>query len=336
VHERETAVALANIGALAHGPVLLVDLWGPALPAALAERGVPATSFHTDLRGARSTPGSVFGPWLDDGSYQTILVALPAAAGRLRMLLRLTRARLVPGGTIYVVGANDSGIRSAARHLADLVGEPAVVDARRHCRLLRASRAEPVPAALDEERSTFTAVLAGEPATVTSFPGLFAHGRLDPGTGLLLDTIERVGEARVLDVGCGSGALSLGLARMGASVTAVDSDALAIEATRATLGIQARRATLAPDATVIASDVYSDVEGPFDLIASNPPFHLGARTHHRVTERIVAGAPQRLARGGTLWLVTNRHLPTGRLLGETFASVTSAAQTDRYRVWRAR
>jgi ribosomal protein L11 methyltransferase len=54
-----------------------------------------------------------------------------------------------------------------------------------------------------------------------------------PTTLLALELLQEVEPAAVLDVGCGSGVLSIAAARLGfAPVTAVDADAVAVEVTR--------------------------------------------------------------------------------------------------------
>src|SRR5215831_2441067 len=73
----------------------------------------------------------------------------------------------------------------------------------------------------------------------------------------------------LLDVGCGSGIISLCAARSGARVTAVDINPAAVEsasrnAERAALKIASR-----------VSDLFSNVPERFDIIAWNPPFLPG-------------------------------------------------------------
>jgi ribosomal protein L11 methyltransferase len=102
-------------------------------------------------------------------------------------------------------------------------------------------------------------------------PGMAFGTGLHPTTRLCLAGIERwaeaglVAAARALDVGCGSGILSIAAARLGAaSVTAIDTDLIAVEATVANAArnrlvgrIRARRGTVPTPG------------GPFDLVMAN-------------------------------------------------------------------
>jgi release factor glutamine methyltransferase len=73
---------------------------------------------------------------------------------------------------------------------------------------------------------------------------------------------------RVVDVGCGTGALSLVAAREGAAVTAIDVNPLAVETTRA----NAVRNSLSVEA--IESDLFDALgDRRFDVVVVNPPFY---------------------------------------------------------------
>jgi release factor glutamine methyltransferase len=124
---------------------------------------------------------------------------------------------------------------------------------------------------------------------------------------------------RVLDIGAGSGAIALSIAdeHPGARVVATDnsSSALAVaEENRA-------RAGLALRVELVHGELFAGLEGPFDLIVSNPPYvrpeEVGglepevarfepreALIAHGVTEAIAEQALTRLAPGAPLVLET--------------------------------
>lgn len=99
-------------------------------------------------------------------------------------------------------------------------------------------------------------------------PGVF-HPGLFFSSGVLATEIERrkPNGRTLLDVGCGSGVLSLVAARAGASVTAID---INVEAVRAS---EANAAANALNIEVLRSDLFAALEGRrFDLVVVNPPY----------------------------------------------------------------
>lgn len=83
---------------------------------------------------------------------------------------------------------------------------------------------------------------------------------------LLISSLDVVKGERVLEVGCGSGVVSIHCARHGCDVTSVDINPEAVKLT-------ARNAELnGADIDVKESDVYSDVDGVFDTIVFNLPY----------------------------------------------------------------
>jgi len=91
-----------------------------------------------------------------------------------------------------------------------------------------------------------------------------------PMSHLLGDAVlaETVAGERVLDMGTGSGVSAILAARKGANVLAVDINPHAIRAALA----NAERNGVADRVEVGYSDVFSEVEGTFDLVVFDPPF----------------------------------------------------------------
>ena len=124
---------------------------------------------------------------------------------------------------------------------------------------------------------------------------------------------------RLIDIGCGSGAAAIVLARAlpRAEVIAADINPRALELT-------AHNARIAgvPSLRTVNSDLLNDVDGAFDLIVANPPYMLdnmldGAARAYRhggghhgegLALAIVRAALQRLAPGGSLLLYTGAAL----------------------------
>ncbi|MCP3986248.1 MAG: class I SAM-dependent methyltransferase [bacterium] len=276
-------------------------------------------------------------PWPPDVRADNVALRLPKGREALVMSLHALLARAVPGARVFVFGANDEGIRSADKPLGAWLEDLHSLEAKRHSRVWSGRLAEgagPFRGELKDWEEPLELEAPGGPMRLVSLPGLFAHGRLDPGTRLLLEALEELPRpkagARMLDFGCGAGAISLAFARRcaDAEIHGVDRDALAIHAAHRNL----------PDASLHLGDGWSAVPDGlrFDLIASNPPLHSGKDHDLRGLVRLVEGSRRRLTRRGRLTLVTQRPLPAGSLLAEQFSRVDIARESRSFRVWTAR
>ncbi len=308
------------------GRVLLANHVG-RLPATLSERGVEFTQWNRRL----SVGGAAAQAWPSPGPFDVALLRLPKAKDEQEMAAHACLGVLGDGGRLIVYGGNDEGIRSAASTLARLTGEVETLAARGHGRVLAARRSADAAGL----RSTLTAWRAVAPLEIggakrawVSYPGVFAAGRIDEGTALLLGALPRLrAGSRVLDYGCGSGVIgAAALAREpGIALDLLDSDAVALEAARENV----------PGVRLILATSLAGTAGTWDAILSNPPLHSGFAEDHALLEGLIADAPRRLRPGGCLAIVVQRRLPVERLLAEHFAHVEVAAETGRYRVWHA-
>lgn len=104
-----------------------------------------------------------------------------------------------------------------------------------------------------------------------SRPSVFSHRRLDLGARALLDTMEVREGDRVLDIGCGSGALSMasGSRCDGVEVHALDSNPRAVECTLA--GADANQ--LGNVRAELDDEGNSAEPDSFDLVLANPPYY---------------------------------------------------------------
>ena len=308
------------------GPVLVMEDPLPTLPSALMEMGL---SVHRYAR--RALVGRAASSWPSGGPYGTVALRLPRAADELRMWAHAAVGLMEPDGRLLLYGAKDEGAASASSRIENVFGEVETVATGKRCRVLlaRSPRIGSARTRLDDWAVGFDPELEELHAPWTSFPGVFAHGRLDGGTALLIQALPTIPErARVLDFGCGHGVLGAVVAARSrsAEVAFLDVDALALEAVRRNV----------PGAPTFLSDGWGGMEGgAWDVIVSNPPWHAGKSETLGVMEELVSGAARRLARGGWLALVTQRRLPVESRLSDSFADVAIIGDGGGWRVWRA-
>ncbi|MBD3370634.1 methyltransferase [Candidatus Fermentibacteria bacterium] len=266
-----------------------------------------------------------------DTPYHTCLLFLPKARELARYLMWSVRGVSGSNTRVLVLGRKRSSIMPAARDLVRLVGPVTGTVRARHC-IAHSAEVASSPENI-EWKKTHRARIGEREVEVVSLPGVFSHGRLDPGTGLLLETLRTHRFRRALDWGCGSGVVGayLGIGCSGGSVESMDSSVAAVLSARLTM--QANN--LQPD-KVFASDAYSEVEGRFDLIVSNPPFHRGYEYTSAAFEELVRGAPDHLTGSGRLVVVVGVSSPALRILRRFFGRIRTLSEKDGYRVIEAR
>ncbi|MGF6824625.1 16S rRNA (guanine1207-N2)-methyltransferase [Microbacterium sp. ZKA21] len=225
---------------------------------------------------------------------------------------------LVAGGRVkhMTLAQNDVLTRSFARVQAQR--------AERKSRLIIADGPRDVPETPPfPVRETHVLTAFAEPVEVTlaAHGGAFAGARIDIGTRVLLDVLDRVPSAGVvLDLGCGTGALAAvyALTHPDARVIATDRSAAAVASARATMAADG----IADRVQVTHDDAGSELpDASADVVLLNPPFHLGTSVHTAAATRLFEAAARLLAPGGELWTVYNSALAykgeLTRLIGPT-------------------
>ena len=151
--------------------------------------------------------------------------------------------------------------------------------------------------------------------------------RLREASRLLLEHLPPLA-GDVLDYGCGCGVIGLfaGL-RDGIRPVLSDDSALALEATRLTFAEH----ELEP-AALVASDGFSDIEGRFDAILSNPPFHRGVGTDYAAAHALIEHAPEFLKPGGQLIVVANAFLDYPRRIEQRFGRCETLFKDRRFAI----
>lgn len=324
-------LARAVLGATPTDPgrMLTLDLWDPAIQEAFPD----AEHRVTILPPGRSSLGFQV-PWQPtDEPFPAAMLYAPKSRDRLRMLLLLVSSLVVEGGPITLV-APKRGAGGAMTEFAEL-GSVRKLEPRAHHKLASVSNPRPVPFRLTDWETRAEVQTPDGPLTCVWYPGVFAAGRLDEGTRLLLEHLPAAGR-HGMDLGTGCGVVLAFLSRRGFNACGFDADRFAVEATART--IEANNglgSTLGWD-TRIKGHPQGDPEDACDLIASNPPFHAGLDTTTDAARALLTEAGQYLATDGQLIIVANRFLPYERDLGKTYAEVRSLADDGRFRVWSAR
>jgi len=323
--------------------VVVGDGWG-ALAAPLAslhptvvvDSYTAARAIVANLGANGVDPGSVtiadpLGPLPE--AIDVGVVKVPKASAVLDHHLARLAPRLAPSATVIGAGMTRHVHSSTVDAFGRWIGPTATTRAVRKARLLLATagpdRATGPDGATAPEGATgagrgsrwpreTTLDGPGGPIVAIAHAGVFAAGRLDRGTAALLAALPEPGtHRRAVDLGCGTGVVGTVLARRdpAVEVTFVDDSALALASARATwernLGDRPAR--------FVHGDGLLDPEPiDCDLVCVNPPFHRDHAVGDATAWRMFVEARERLAPGGELLVVGNRHLAHHAKLARLF------------------
>jgi 16S rRNA (guanine1207-N2)-methyltransferase len=274
-------------------------------------------------------------------TFDHVLAHLPKSRAAWQQTVLDAAQALNVDGTLYLAGANKSGIKSAAKYVERVFGNVSVLGYRGGCRVLCAVKTAQPPPVIDPSDDYYTwrtvqAEVDSASITYATKPGLFAWKQLDQGTRLLLKTLSAYplqADDRVWDIGCGGGPLTVLAARQAfrGQVTATDVDVRAVQGTQKTIDVNQLH-----NAEAQLSDCAEALQGrTFGAIVTNPPFHQARATTYAITEQIIGDAARLLEPGGRLYLVANSFLRYKPMLKRAFGDAQLLAETRGFKVWHA-
>jgi 16S rRNA (guanine1207-N2)-methyltransferase len=255
-------------------------------------------------------------------------VVILAPAGTLERRYVVAQALRVtkPGGELIAMAPKDKGGMRLRGDLETFGCSP-TEGARRHHRVVACVTPHAPSGVAEAIEAGGLQIAPG--LHLWSQPGVFSWDRLDPGTGLLLESLPLL-SGRGADLGCGIGILSravLGSAKV-SSLLMIDIDGRAIAA--------ARRNIADERAVFEHRDVRARAPADLDFAVMNPPFHDAGREDRALGQAFISAAAASLKPGGACWIVANVALPYEAVLTDCFARVTSVTQVRGYKVYEAR
>ena len=300
-------------------PTLADAVYGTP-PADLAE--VPADAVQL----SPMRPGSTAIETLPDARLASIVVAAPPGAVERRFVLAHALRALAPGGRLVALAPKDRG---GGRLNGELTAFGCSVAEhfkarRRICEVQRPPALAGLDAAIAEGAPRFIETLG-----LWSQPGIFSFDRIDPGSALLIEHLPKL-KGQGADLGAGLGVLSNAILAQPAvaSLALVEIDRRAVEASR-------RNVTDERAAFHWLDARQTGLTG-LDFVVTNPPFHAEGTEDRGLGQDFIRAGARMLAKGGTLLLVANRHLPYEAALREAFRSTETIAEGLGYKIFDAR
>ena len=173
----------------------------------------------------------------------------------------------------------------------------------------------------------------GREVTLKSDNGVFSKNRVDEGSLAFLKVILPLDLGNnILDLGCGYGTigLTLAIAKKEARVTLADINTRALAMCKR----NADAYDLGQRVTILQSDIYEKIEGPYDSIVVNPPIRAGKAVTYRMYEE----AKQYLIDGGSLFIVIRKAQgaeSASRYIESLFGNVTLLKRDKGYYIYQA-
>ena len=278
-----------------------------------------------------------------DLKADSVVIRIPQERVALLQLLVDAFSILRDGGRCYIAGATNEGIKTAANTIETIFGNARVLARDSSHRVIVAAKRTAdlmLPERVDTsllDSGTFREVdvtLRGRSHRLCSRPGVFSWEHLDEATSILADVMDVHEGQSVLDLGCGSGALGVVASSLSPAgrITMVDADIEAVRSASRTAEVNGMTNWRA-----LASDIAGAVlDERFDVVVTNPPFHVGKATDLDVPLQFIADAHDVLTTSGRLFLVANRTLPYEQAVKHRFGNVSNVHDGPRFKVLSAR
>lgn len=157
---------------------------------------------------------------------------------------------------------------------------------------------------------------------------VFSKDRIDKGTDILIRNCRLKKDSRILDIGCGYGAVGIILSKLNprAKIIMSDINERALELAKKNLKLNNAKAI------IIEGNLFENINEEFNVILCNPPQSAGKK----LCVKLIQDSIKHLNNGGMLQLVA-RHNRGGKhlaeIMNEAFGNVRTIAREGGYHVY---
>jgi 16S rRNA (guanine1207-N2)-methyltransferase len=265
-------------------------------------------------------------------TYSMVIVLPPPQRDEMRALFVSALQHLEDDGIVVVSMENNEGAKSGEKDLRQLAPNLQSIS-KNKCRVFWVNKKN-----LDEQLMQCWAELdAPRMIDATGFvsrPGIFAWNRIDAASKLLADYLPKDLSGHGADIGAGFGYLTHTVLVQNDNIESMDvfeAEARALDCAKLNLLRFEGKTKL----TYHWHDVTQGIQGPYDFVISNPPFHQGHDEVQAVGQAFIMVAAKSLKTKGRFYMVANRHLPYEAVLKKYFSHVSLMAMQDGYKIFEA-
>ncbi|WP_071880123.1 16S rRNA (guanine(1207)-N(2))-methyltransferase RsmC [Buchnera aphidicola] len=259
-------------------------------------------------------------------NYNTLIYYWPKSKSEAKFQLYNLLSCFAIGTEIFIVGNNSCGVKSAIKILKKWT----------HINKLESAKHSILFAGILQYKTKFILkdffhTHIWKDLYIKCLPGVFGYKKIDLGSQLLASTFSKHIHGEILDVGCGSGFLSVSLLKYSPNsiVTMIDNKESAIISSQETLSSNQL------SAKVLSSNLYSNIFNKFNLIISNPPFHNDLKINFNIIKNVIMMGSKYLKKRGELRFVVNSCFNYDLILKKNFKSFHVIEKTNLYKVYQA-
>ncbi|MGH8051718.1 MAG: class I SAM-dependent methyltransferase [Arenimonas sp.] len=265
-------------------------------------------------------------------TYSIVMVLPSPQRDEARALFARALQSITEDGVVLVSMPNNAGAKSGENDLRQLAPNLNSIS-KNKCRVFWADKRD-VNQALLQEWLAFDEPRLLEDIGFISRPGIFAWDRIDVASKLLTDNLPEKLSGNGADLGAGLGYLTHTVLTRYEKVLAMDvfeAEARALECAKLNLAqFEVNR-----QLKYRWHDVAQGVQGSYDFVISNPPFHQGSVEVQTLGQAFIEAAAKSLRPEGRFYMVANRHLPYEAVLKKNFSQVSVLAMQEGFKVFEA-
>lgn len=185
----------------------------------------------------------------------------------------------------------------------------------------------------ESREKIINSIIANENLKFYTDNGVFSKESVDFGTKTMLECFTTDKEnAKVADIGCGYGVISIFLAKKYPTFkfTMVDVNNRVLELSKKNIELN----KIENEVEVLESSSFDNVEGNFDIVLTNPPIRAGKKIVHK----IMTDSYKHLNAQGELWVVIQKKQGMAsckKLLEDTFSMVEVVTKNKGYYILKA-
>ncbi len=265
-------------------------------------------------------------------TYPVVLLLPPPQRDEARALFARALQSASDDGLVVVSMQNNAGAKSGEDDLRQLAPNLQSLS-KNKCRVFWANKKN-INETLLHAWLKFDEPRMIESTGLISRPGIFAWDRIDLASRLLAEQLPNDLSGHGADLGAGLGYLTQSVLLRCNKIDAVDvyeAEARALECARLNL-------SRFEDATRLKyhwHDVARGIQGPYDFVISNPPFHQGREEVQVLGQAFIEVASRALKPKGRFYMVANRHLPYEAVLRDQFSQMNLLVMQDGFKVFEA-